>query len=77
MADQKQSRALVARLRENVGADNEMVLTLEAMLATLDEVTGECRREEPFAVLRPVLSDEGLRYCCTHETEHCSKVVGT
>jgi hypothetical protein len=50
---------------------------LDAFEKSQAEASGECRLGRgAIAVLRPVLSADGLRWCCTHdEAEHCSAVV--
>ncbi len=53
----------------------------EARLAALEETqrdgTGYCLLPSPGegpAILRPILDAEhGLRWCCTHASEHCSR----
>jgi len=45
---------------------------LQGMNAFLGVTLGECRRNVPFAELRPVLRADGsFQWCCTHEEEHC------
>ena len=35
--------------------------------------SGECRREVPYASMRPVIRADGTRvWCCNHDTEHCA-----
>lgn len=36
---------------------------------------GDCQLDEPFRPLRPVLDGDGLRWCCSHGTQHCTEVV--
>lgn len=50
--------------------------TLARALTKVMENSGECRRDQPFMPLYPVLDDEGLRYCCEHDPTHCSEVIG-
>lgn len=45
-------------------------------LATTVEALGECRVTTPYASLRPILEDDGLRWACTHKNkEHRSQPV--
>ena len=54
----------------------EVQISLLAMTAaTVGSVRGQCEREEPFAPLFPVLTDDGLKWCCSHEPRHCSGIV--
>lgn len=46
---------------------------LRAALGLLSTSVGECRRAVPYSTLRPVLDADGtLRWCCSHEPEHCT-----
>jgi hypothetical protein len=45
---------------------------LAAAMIAAQGTVGECRKETPYAPLRPVLTDEGLRWCCLHNPEHCA-----
>jgi hypothetical protein len=46
-----------------------LLVTLRAMESSL----GECRKESPYSTLHPVIDEDGsFRWCCNHETEHCS-----
>jgi hypothetical protein len=46
---------------------------LKAALSLLSGSVGECRRAVPYSPLRPVLEADGrLRWCCSHEPEHCA-----
>ncbi|MER6628983.1 hypothetical protein ABT301_12160 [Streptomyces sp. NPDC000987] len=38
--------------------------------------TGECRMARPFASLYPVFDENGLRYCCGHRPQHCTRPLG-
>lgn len=65
--------------RIGVGPDNPELLATRAMLRfTLSAAEsgggiGECRRDEPYAPLRPVMEPDGtFKWCCTHSPEHCS-----
>ena len=45
---------------------------LRAALNVLAASMGECRRAVPYSPLRPVLDTDGtLRWCCSHDPEHC------
>jgi hypothetical protein len=45
---------------------------LSAALTLARASAGECRRSQPYSPLRPVLdADSGLRWCCSHDPEHC------
>lgn len=46
--------------------------TLAAVEAIADATLGECRLAQPFSPLRPILDDDGLRWCCTHSPPHCA-----
>jgi hypothetical protein len=48
----------------------DLVTTSFAKL--LESEYGECRRATPYESLYPVLDDDGLRYCCSHNPSHCS-----
>jgi len=42
-------------------------------LSTLGSAMGECRRETPYAALRPVIDSQGqFKWCCDHTPEHCA-----
>jgi hypothetical protein len=73
MQDDERSE-LHERLEEAVRRHPDTQETLELAAAAL-ELKGQCRLETPYADLRPVLTAEGLRWCCTHETEHCSDAI--
>ncbi len=56
--------------------DRQQAAVLQAMLTTLEATgMGECQIKSPPAPLYPVLSPQGLRYCCTHEDQHCSGIL--
>ena len=43
------------------------------LMAALGTGLGECRKETPFAALRPVIDSNGtLKWCCSHDPEHCA-----
>jgi hypothetical protein len=65
---------LQSRLRRHAeeGAENEEQGLMMQSLASLLNVIGECRLQEPYKPLRPVLGADGLRWCCTHDPEHCA-----
>lgn len=45
---------------------------LRAALTLARASAGECRKSLPYSPLRPVLDeDSGLRWCCSHDPEHC------
>jgi hypothetical protein len=45
-------------------------------LATTVAAAGECRVTTPYASLRPILEEDGLRWACTHrDGEHRSQLV--
>jgi hypothetical protein len=65
-----ESAAKSGRWRDEPGRD---ALAFRA-LSAIYQATGECRLDEPFADLRPVLTKEGLVFECTHEGKaHRSK----
>lgn len=42
-------------------------------IAAASSSLGECRKETPFAPLRPVIDSNGnFKWCCEHDPEHCS-----
>src|SRR3954470_19277698 len=48
------------------------VIVQSHMLASTGSL-GECRREEPFAPVRPIIDEHGnLKWCCEHTPEHCA-----
>lgn len=57
-------------LRESVEMLQEMQERLESPM--VDTALGECRLEVPYAPIRPVRDENNvLRWCCTHDPEHC------
>jgi len=43
------------------------------LLARSTTTLGECRRDTPYAPLRPVIGADGrFKWCCTHDPEHCA-----
>jgi hypothetical protein len=59
------------------GLSDEETEELAAVLgeALARAVEGECRLEEPYARVRPILTKGGLRFVCTHMPEHSSEVL--
>ncbi|MEL6645790.1 MAG: hypothetical protein AAFQ79_17800 [Pseudomonadota bacterium] len=60
-----------------VGSGETMTLQLEAARLMLSAMSatmlGECRAEEPFKPLRPIIDEHGkFKWCCTHTPPHCS-----
>lgn len=54
-----------------------LLLVLEAnqviLRAMSETLLGECRAEEPYKPLRPIIDENGIfRWCCTHTPPHCS-----
>jgi hypothetical protein len=54
-------------------------VNLEAAKVVLSAVSmnlmGECRQEQPYRPLRPIITEDGdLQWCCTHVPPHCVKV---
>lgn len=63
-------------LLERTGVELQELERVAAFLqATAEAVGGQCRIETEFASLYPVLTGDGLRWCCTHDQQHCSTVV--
>jgi hypothetical protein len=46
------------------------VVLLAAARVSMQSI-GECQIDEPHADVYVVLTSEGLRYCCTHNPQHC------
>ncbi|MDQ3728434.1 MAG: hypothetical protein M3355_02480 [Actinomycetota bacterium] len=54
----------------------EVVQMATEMASAAAGTVGECRiGSKGFAELYPVLDDDGLRWCCTHETQHSTAIV--
>jgi hypothetical protein len=71
----RRSEQIQAQLEEAVtqGASTADVVSLAAELAS---TVGECHiGTEGTADLYPVLDEDGMRWCCTHEEMHCTVVV--
>jgi hypothetical protein len=50
-----------------------VAIALQVFLSANGATMGECRKEYPTAPLRPVIDEDGnLKWCCTHEKEHCA-----
>jgi hypothetical protein len=64
------ARGLFEEARAQAQTDPERFF-LNAV-ASLLSALGECRLLEPYAPLRPVLTKDGLKWCCTHDPEHCA-----
>jgi len=71
-----------AELAQALGGqlEPERAAALIAQLAeaTAQSVSGVCRKQHDdgnYADLRPVLDDDGLRYCCTGLPQHCTAVL--
>lgn len=67
---------LAAKFRVGVALELDDSLRLaEAsaiILAAAAGSFGECRKDVPYQPIRPVIPPEGgLRWCCTHDPEHC------
>ena len=46
---------------------------VRAVLVALSASVGECRRENPYSPLHPVIDEKGgFRWCCNHGPQHCS-----
>jgi hypothetical protein len=50
----------------------EATVTLLAASRASMQAIGECRRQQPFADVYVVLTDQGAQYCCTHNPSHCA-----
>jgi hypothetical protein len=47
--------------------------SLHYLLTSATGSLGECRRQVPYAKVRPVIEPDGtLRWCCEHNPEHCA-----
>lgn len=62
---------------EAEGALRNSVETLQGIQELLespmvDTTLGECRMDVPFAPLKIIQDESGVRYCCTHDPQHCS-----
>jgi hypothetical protein len=68
-------RASLKNMVQEAEYRGEATVVLEAAVALM-ELSGECRVEEPFKPMRPVLTQKGFRWCCTHNPEHCSDYLG-
>jgi hypothetical protein len=45
-----------------------------AMVASAASGLGECRKDHPYASLRPIIDENGdFKWCCTHPSTHCSR----
>ncbi|KGB83546.1 hypothetical protein JT55_01910 [Rhodovulum sp. NI22] len=60
-------------------SDDLLRVNLEAAKVVLSAVSmnlmGECRQEQPYRPLRPIITEDGdLQWCCTHVPPHCVKV---
>lgn len=55
--------------------DRETAEAVGVALAAAEAFTGECRVVSPYSRMYPVLTRDGLRWCCTHDEEHCSESV--
>lgn len=69
---------LADALRGEVEPERAAGLVAQLALAAADAVTGSCRKrhdDSNYADLRPVLDDDGLRYCCTGNPQHCTEVI--
>jgi hypothetical protein len=53
----------------------ELVRLAADAVATAETSTGVCEVARPAEILRPVLRDDGLHWCCEHRPQHCTKAV--
>lgn len=51
------------RILQNVSALNSLLFAAGM---------GECRLDQPYTALEPILDSNGLRWCCRHNPQHCS-----
>lgn len=73
---------LLSQMKDRVSGEIDEELTageLQALVATAAGLMlaaasgiGECRKALPYSTLQPVLDAHGLRWCCTHPSQHCS-----
>jgi hypothetical protein len=64
----------LAGVRNAEGLSTEQQQAIESSIQVLQDVAsmGECRRDVPYASMRPVLRNDGtFQWCCNHEAEHC------
>lgn len=47
-------------------------MALFAAMKSLLTAVGQCEIEEPFSPLHPILTQDGLFWCCEHDPRHCS-----
>ncbi len=71
MADEQSRRELHRQFETMRERDPAAEHVLRLAVETL-ELEGECRRAEPYAQVRLVMTDSGLEWCCTHTPEHCA-----
>jgi hypothetical protein len=49
-----------------------MLMTSSYALLAMSSL-GECRKQTPYAALKPVIDANGnFKWCCEHTTEHCA-----
>jgi hypothetical protein len=71
-----------AKLADALGGELEperaAALVAELAVAAAQSLSGVCRKRHDdgeYADLRPVLDDDGLRYCCAGRPQHCTEVI--
>lgn len=48
--------------------------TLTTILSASSASLGECRQDDPYAPIKPVIDANGnLMWCCEHNPPHCAK----
>lgn len=69
---------LIDALRGRVEPERAAALVAQLALVAAQTMSGLCRKSHDdgeYADLRPVLDDDGLRYCCTGNPQHCTEVI--
>jgi hypothetical protein len=69
---------LTESLSGQIEPERAAALVAGLAVAAAQAVGGVCRREHNdgnYAELRPVYDNDGVRYCCTGDPQHCSTVI--
>jgi len=58
---------------ETLGSVRDATSLMLRMLLAMQAPYGECRKQLPYAEIRPVIDANGnFKWCCTHNPEHCA-----